>query len=71
MKRASRKQAAVKKDEPTPDQIRNYIQCMSDEHQRAWQTELMTSAPYWVYLLGLHLRMVELDHMEAAVEELL
>jgi hypothetical protein len=67
----SRKAAAVSKIGPTPDQIRQHIQCMADEHQFAWQAELMTSSPHWVYLLGLHLRMVELDHLEDAVEQLL
>ena len=31
----------------------------------------MEKAPYWVYLIGLHLRMVELEHLEEAVQELL
>ena len=72
MRKASRKSSArTRKTEPTPDQIRRYIQCSADEHQCAWQAELTSSAPHWVYLLGLHLRLVELDHLEAAVEEFL
>ena len=56
---------------PTPDQIRRYIQCSADEHQLAWRGELTSAAPHWVYLLNLHLRLVELEHMEEGVEELL
>ncbi len=73
MKRASRRKTnpKAKKTEPTPDQIRRYMQCVMDEHQVAWHTELLSAEPHWVYLIGLHLRMVELDRMEEAVEEFL
>jgi hypothetical protein len=37
----------------------------------AWQAELTSAAPYWAYLLNLHLRLVELGRMEEGVEELL
>jgi hypothetical protein len=47
------------------------MECMADEHQLAWHTELLSSAPHWVYLLGLHLRMCELEHLEPAAGELL
>jgi len=57
--------------EPTPDQIRGYIQIMTEEHQLAWHEEVMSSAPYWIYLVSLHLRMVELEHMETAAQEFL
>ena len=56
---------------PTPDQIRRYVQCAADEHHLSWQAELTSDQPHWVYLLGLHLRLVELDRMEEGVEELL
>lgn len=55
----------------TQDQIRRYIECSVDEHCLAWQAELVTSAPHWVYLLGLHLRLVELENLESAAQELL
>jgi hypothetical protein len=71
MKNSSRKGSTRKTTDPTLDQLQQYIQCMADEHQQTWRAELMSSAPYWVYLLGLHLRLVELDHLENAVEELL
>jgi hypothetical protein len=71
MKRASRKSCRRGKPQPTPDQIHHYIQLMSDQHQGEWQCELQSSAPHWEYLLGLHLRMIELNHPETASAELL
>jgi hypothetical protein len=71
MKRASRRRSVPNKPTPSADQIRQYVQLMSDQHQKAWQHELHSKAPHWTYLLGLHLRMVELDHLEAAAAELL
>lgn len=71
MKRPSRKASLRSKPRPTPDQIRHYMRALSDEHQLEWHRELHSDAPYWVYLLNLHLRMVELDHLEAAAAELL
>lgn len=72
MKKNSRRlPRSTGKTPPTPDQIRRYIECSSDEHQFAWHHELHTAAPHWVYLLGLHLRLVELDHLESAAKELL
>ena len=71
MKRMPRKRVAPRLAGPTPDQIRGYIQVMAEEHQQAWHAELMGAAPYWVYLMALHLRLVELDHMEEAAQEFL
>jgi hypothetical protein len=71
MRKASRKPACTRKTEPTPDQIRRYIECSTDEHHLSWQAELTSSEPHWVYLLGLHLRLVELEHLETAAGELL
>jgi len=71
VKRTSRKPCRTRKNDPSPDQIRHYMECMADEHQLAWHTELLSSAPHWVYLLGLHLRMCELEHLEPAAGELL
>ncbi len=60
---------ASRQPEPTADQIRQYMQAMADQHQEAWHKELTSSAPEWIYLLALHLRMAELEHLdEAAVE---
>lgn len=44
----------------------------ADQHQQDWHEELTGAAPpHWVYLLALHLRMIELDHLTTAAEELL
>ena len=69
MKRAARRRPVP--HQPSPDQIRRYIQLISDQHQLQWWHELHSKAPQWTYLLGLHLRIVELDHLEAAAGELL
>jgi len=53
------------------DTLRSYLHAMSENHNEQWSAELMTTAPYWTHMLALHLRMVELDHLEEAVEELL
>ena len=53
------------------DTLRSYMRAMSANHNEEWSTELMSESPYWAYLLGLHLRMIELDHLEEAVQELL
>ena len=66
-----RKQPASRKTEPSADQIRRYLQCAAEEHQHAWHEELMSSAPHWVYLIALHLRLAELDHLEEAAEDFL
>jgi hypothetical protein len=71
MKKTSRKQCRTRKNEPTPEQISQYVHCLTDEHQLAWQAELTSTAPHWVYLIGLHLRMCELEHLESAAGELL
>lgn len=68
MKRSRKKTFAPP---PTPEQLQQFVERMADEHQIAWQSELLGNAPYWEYLLGLHLRLVELEHMGTAVEELL
>jgi len=60
----------AKKTEPTQDQILRYMQCMMDEHQMVWHTTLVSSQPRWRYLLNMHMRMVELEHMQRCLEEL-
>lgn len=70
MKRTRRKRL-VRSAQPTPDQIRHYMQKLAEQHYQDWQLELMDGAPHWVYLIALHLRLIELENMEAAVKELL
>jgi hypothetical protein len=55
----------------TVDTLRSYMQAMSENHNEQWSAELMSDAPYWIHMLGLHLRMIELDRLEEAVGELL
>jgi len=71
VKRNRNKRPATPASEPTPEQLHHYMQKMEDEHQQAWHQELMGKAPYWECLIGMHLRLVELEHMETAVRELL
>ena len=61
--RRSRRPASV-------DQIRQYIQCLIADHEQEWTRELHTERPEWIYLLGLHLRLAELEHLEPAGQEL-
>lgn len=69
MKRASRKRSERRR--PTPEQIRGYLEALQHEHQFAWQEELLSDSPHWVVMLGLHLRLHELEHLEAGMQELL
>ena len=71
MKKASRKRSAHSKPEPSPDQISNYVRALTEDHHLAWSAELLEDAPEWVYMLGLHLRLVELEHLAEGAEELL
>lgn len=71
MKSTRRKRRTSTSAEPTADQIRNYMQKMAEQHHQDWQLELTTEAPHWVYLIALHLRLIELENMETAVRELL
>ena len=68
MRRARKKRLP----EPTADQICQYMDKIADEHQQGWHEELTgDTPPHWVYLLALHLRMVELEHLASASEDLL
>ena len=69
MKRASRR---TPPSQPvSADVLRSFIHATTDEHQRAWQAELTGDTPFWIHLLGLHLRLVELERLEEGVGELL
>jgi hypothetical protein len=71
MKRSPRRKPATPKAEPSSDQILQFLGCLEEAHQLSWHAELVSSAPYWEYLVALHLRMVELEHTESAAQELL
>lgn len=53
------------------DVMRDFIRATLEEHQLEWHAQLTSDQPFWIHLLGLHLRMVELDRMEEAIAELL
>jgi hypothetical protein len=65
------KPTAAPKPCPTPDEFQAYLEKFYDLHQKEWHSELLEPAPEWIYLLGLHLRLVELEQLELAVPELL
>ncbi|HXP45092.1 MAG TPA: hypothetical protein VN833_32900 [Candidatus Acidoferrales bacterium] len=68
--KSSRKRPASLPLEPTPgDQIRSYLQELVDQHYQAWDKQLQQAEPEWAHLLALHLRLVELENMEAALKE--
>ena len=68
MKRASRRKSIKAL---SVDVLRDFIRACGEDHQEAWQKELTSDHPFWINLLALHLRMVELEHLEGAVGELL
>ncbi len=70
MKRASPKKSARIKTPPTADQLQNFINAMRVEHELEFTEELHSRAPHWEYLLALHLRMTELEHLVPAVGDL-
>ena len=68
MKRASRKRA---EEQLTPEQFREYVKDLQCEHQAAWQEQAFSDGPQWIVMLGLHLRLVELERLADSMEELL
>jgi hypothetical protein len=68
--RAPRKRRSALPLDPTPgDQLRSYLQELVEQHHRDWNDQLQQAEPEWSHLLALHLRLVELENMEAALEE--
>jgi hypothetical protein len=53
----------------TPEQIRTYIKDMYDARQGEWSSSLLHRKIDWSYLLGLHLQMMELEHLQSKIEE--
>jgi len=56
---------------PTHDEFQAYLGKFYDQHKKEFCDELLDPAPEWIYLLGLHLRLVELEHLDPAIAELL
>jgi hypothetical protein len=71
MKKRKITRAAAPKSQPTLDELQAYLEKFYQQHQQEWQAEILEAAPEWHYLLGLHLRMVELENMQAAMGEFL
>jgi len=72
MKRRTSKPSVPKPDAPASvEEILAFGEFVGGVHQEAWQRELHSALPNWTLLLGLHLRLVELENMESAVQELL
>jgi len=66
----SRKRRAPLPLDPTPgDQIRRYLQELIEQHHDDWNHQLEQTEPQWSHLLALHLRLIELENMEAALLE--
>jgi hypothetical protein len=55
----------------TIEEIRANFEAMADGYQDLWIEEVLSDAPRWGHVLGLHLRICELEHLEEAGLELL
>jgi hypothetical protein len=53
----------------TPAQIRTYIKDMYDARQGEWASSLLYDDIDWSYLLGLHLQLRELEHLQRRLED--
>jgi hypothetical protein len=56
---------------PTIEELRASFEAMADGYQDLWVEEVLSDAPRWGQVLGLHLRICELEHLEEAGLELL
>lgn len=56
---------------PTIEELRANFEAMADGYQDLWSEEVLSDAPRWGHVLGLHLRICELEHLEEAGLELL
>lgn len=70
MKRASRKCRNQNLQLP-PAGMREYLDFLIADHTMAWEVEVTSPSPRWQVVLGLHLRLAELEHLEEAAGELL
>ena len=75
MKQPSRRRAPArsrKQQEITPEKIRAAIDNVYDSRQVEWSVELFGEEEEidWSYLLGLHLQMCELEHLQRTLEEI-
>lgn len=71
MSRAEKRRLGRRK-RVTPQEIRSYIEEQCDLRQTEWSIELFDKCNDidWARLLGLHLQLVELEHLRERLEEL-
>jgi len=55
----------------TIEDLRANFEAMADGYQDLWIEEVLSDAPRWGHVLGLHLRICELERLEEAGLELL
>ena len=67
MKKKTRRRQPSVPLEQTEAKIENAI----DQFQEAWEEEIFSDEPSWGIVLGIHLRLCELEHLVEAGEELM
>jgi len=74
MKQPSRRRAPARspKSRITPEKIRAALSDIYDSRQVEWSVELFGEEEEidWSYLLGLHLQMCELEHLQKTLVEI-
>lgn len=66
-----KKNAGRRQSPPMIEDIRASFEEIMNACQERWQEEVMSDAPRWGHVLGVHIRLCELERLEAAAEELL
>jgi hypothetical protein len=75
MKQPSRRRAPARSRKPsriTPEKIRASLSDIYDSRQVEWSVQLCGEEDEidWSYLLGLHLQMCELEHLQRTLTEI-
>lgn len=65
------KKAGRRRRPQSIEELRANFEAMSDTMQDLWAEEVLSDAPRWGHVLGLHLRICELEHLEEVGLELL
>jgi hypothetical protein len=68
-RRSSCKRNPPKLKAASPDQIRAQLKQDYIARQTEWTLSLEASRVDWAYLLGLHLQMIEIEHLSQSLEE--
>ena len=56
---------------PAIEELRAKFEMMADTLHDLWAEEVLSDAPRWGHVLGLHLQICELEHLEETAPELL